>query len=98
MQNSVKNIQFNKPVKEGWSENRFLSFVFQPQIQFDTDIYGTFRQSLVLDLGEEPVLVRHLCVDSSPVTDLDKLHMDLLLSEQGRWDLANIHKVAFEPK
>lgn len=43
------------------------------RVAFSTDIYGTFRQSVVFDLGTEPVLVKHLCVDVIPVTDADKI-------------------------
>ncbi|RZF48178.1 hypothetical protein LSTR_LSTR016478, partial [Laodelphax striatellus] len=43
------------------------------RVAFKTDIYGTFRQSVVFDFGAEPVLVRHLCVDVVPVTDADKI-------------------------
>lgn len=42
-------------------------------VGFCTDIYGTFRQSVVFDIGSEPVLVKHLCVDVIPVTDADKI-------------------------
>lgn len=43
------------------------------KVGFKTEIYGTFRQSVVFDLGGEPVLVKHLCVDVVPVTDVDKM-------------------------
>jgi len=43
------------------------------RIGFSTEIYGTFRQSVVFDFGFEPVLVKHLCVDVVPVTDATKL-------------------------
>ena len=64
---------------------------------FRTDIYGTFRQSIVFDFGSEPVMVRFLCVESSPVADIDMLNQDLKLSECGRWDLANKEIVKFQP-
>ena len=68
------------------------------QVICKTDIYGTFRQSVVFDFGTEPVLVQELCVDSTSVTDLDKLSQDLMLSNSGRWDLANIDVIDFEPR
>lgn len=43
------------------------------KVGFKTEIYGTFRQSVVFDFGTEPVLVKHLCVDVVPVTDVDKM-------------------------
>lgn len=43
------------------------------KVGFKTEIYGTFRQSVVFDFGSEPVLVKHLCVDVVPVTDVDRM-------------------------
>ncbi|XP_063235527.1 probable helicase with zinc finger domain [Bacillus rossius redtenbacheri] len=68
------------------------------KIEFATDIYGTFRQSVVFDFGEEPVLVRHLCVDVVPVTDVDRLKeicKELVISTSERWDAANSDVVPF---
>lgn len=59
---------------------------------FSTDIYGTFRQSIVFDFGDEPVLVRHVCVDVIPVTDADKIQeirKEIVLSSAQRWDGEN---------
>ena len=73
-----------------------VSFVFQ--ILFLTDIYGTFRQSVVFDFGTTPVLFRQLCVDSTPLTNLDQLTQDLILGESGRWDISKKTVIPFEPK
>lgn len=43
------------------------------EVGFSTDIYGTFRQSVVFDFGAAPALVKHVCVDVMPVTDADKM-------------------------
>jgi hypothetical protein len=67
-------------------------------VVFNTDIFGTFRQSLVLDFGREPVLLKELCVDSTPVnSDLDKLQQKLTLTDSNRWDLSTKTVVQFEP-
>ena len=55
------------------------------QVVFKTDIYGTFRQTLVFDFGSEPVLSREIVVESAPVTDTDKITSEFRLSEQRRW-------------
>ena len=68
------------------------------QIQFKTDIYGTFRQSVVFDFGSAPMLVRQLCVDSGPISDIDKLQQDLILTETGRWDISTKTVIQFEPR
>lgn len=70
------------------------------QVLFSTDIYGTFRQTVVFDFGTEPVLFKNLCVDVIPVTDADKLQEmrhDLIVSTGQRWstDTATIH--AYRP-
>ena len=44
------------------------------------------------------MLSQSICVDSCPITDLDKLTQDLVLNEGGRWDLTNISVVQFVPK
>lgn len=59
------------------------------KVGFSTDIYGTFRQSVVFDFGTEPVLIKHLCVDVIPVTDIDKIQeikKEIVVSSQQRWD------------
>lgn len=67
-------------------------------VTFQTDIYGTFRQSVVFDLGSEPVLVKHLCVDVLPVTDADKIkeiRKEIIVSSAERWDSENAEIIAF---
>lgn len=64
-------------------------------VGFSTDIYGTFRQTVVFDFGVEPALIRHLCVDVIPVDDIDKiqeLKKEIVVSSAQRWDdtVANI--------
>ena len=68
------------------------------QIQFKSEIYGTFRQTVVFDYGSEPVLQRQLCVESTLVTDMDQLDQDLRVTETSRWDVHKIGVVEFEPK
>lgn len=82
------------------SENRDLDVTFEHKVTvtFQTDIYGTFRQSVVFDFGTEPVLVKHLCVDVLPVTDADKIReikKEIVLSTAERWDSENAEIVAF---
>lgn len=58
-------------------------------VGFSTDIYGTFRQTVVFDFGVEPALIRHLCVDVIPVTDIDKIQeikKEMVVSSAQRWD------------
>ncbi|XP_064632641.1 probable helicase with zinc finger domain isoform X2 [Lineus longissimus] len=71
--------------------------VYRIKVAFRTDIYGTFRQTIVFDFGSEPVLCQNLCVDSNSVADFEKLAEDLVFSEIGRWDLKSKAVVKFEP-
>ena len=69
------------------------------KIVFSTDIYGTFRQAVVFDFGQDPVLVKHLCVDVVPVTEVDKIQeikKDIVLSAEERWDDTNSEIVEFQ--
>lgn len=68
------------------------------KVVFSTDIYGTFRQSVVFDFGEEPVLVKHICVDVIPVTDADKIQeirKEMVMSTAQRWNTENSVICAF---
>lgn len=62
------------------------------KVIFSTEIYGTFRQTVVFDFGDEPVLAKHICVDVIPVTDVDKIQeikKEMVLSATQRWDTDN---------
>lgn len=77
---------------------RIPSLEHRVKVTFSTDIYGTFRQSVVFDFGTEPVLVKHLCVDVVPVTDADKIkeiRKEMVLSSSKRWDTDNSDIVPF---
>ncbi|XP_063925906.1 probable helicase with zinc finger domain isoform X1 [Zophobas morio] len=65
---------------------------------FQTTIFGTFRQSVVFDFGSEPVLVKHLCVDVVPDSDIEKIkeiRKEITCSVSERWTSANAEIVPF---
>ncbi|KAJ8919966.1 hypothetical protein NQ315_006495 [Exocentrus adspersus] len=67
-------------------------------IVFTAGIFGTFRQSVVFDFGQEPILVKHLCIDVVPDSDLDKiteLRKVINVSITERWTAHNSDIVAF---
>lgn len=71
----------------------------QVTVEFNTEIYGTFRQAVCFDFGSEPLLVRHLCVDVVPVSDAEKIEeirRDIINSSATRWDVSNTQLVKFE--
>lgn len=82
------------------ADGGMTAFEYRVKVGFSTDIYGTFRQSVVFDFGSEPVLVKHICVDVIPVSDVDKIteiKRDLVLSTAKRWDDTNAIMVPFQP-
>ncbi|XP_070187827.1 probable helicase with zinc finger domain isoform X2 [Littorina saxatilis] len=72
-------------------------YVYRVKIVFKTDIYGTFRQQVVLGLGLDTVVVRDVQVESCPATDPEKLSKDLELSAAGRWTADSVAVVPFLP-
>lgn len=73
----------------------FENFIY---VGFTTDIYGTFRQSVVFDFGSEPVLVKHLCIDVVPVSEYDKIQEirnNILLSTKERWNESNSNIIPY---
>ena len=68
------------------------------KIGFHTNIFGTFRQSVIFDFGTKPALVKHLCVDVMPVTDIEKineLRKEIVLSSIERWNESNAEITLF---
>ncbi|XP_063697246.1 probable helicase with zinc finger domain [Culicoides brevitarsis] len=85
----------NKPE----TENTTVNLEHRVKIVFSTDIYGTFRQSVVFDFGTEPVLVKHICVDVIPVTDADKIQeikKEIVNTTAERWCEDNADVVYYQ--
>ncbi|KAK6630750.1 hypothetical protein RUM44_002919 [Polyplax serrata] len=81
-----------------WENEGTEMLEYKIKVGFKTEIYGTFRQSVVFDFGSDPVLVKHLCVDVVPVTDADRMkeiRKELTLSTSERWDTENSEIVTF---
>lgn len=82
------------PATPGLDKGEAAPAVLEHRIKvgFSTEIYGTFRQTVVFDFGREPVLVKHICVDVVPVTEVDKIQeikKDIVMSTAERWDETN---------
>lgn len=72
------------------SEGRLLEHTVN--VVFSTDIFGTFRQTVVLDFGQQPVLIKQVCVDVIPISDADKIQEirnEMVLSSAERWNSDN---------
>ncbi|XP_025025602.1 probable helicase with zinc finger domain isoform X2 [Python bivittatus] len=73
--------------------------VYKISIAFSTEIFGTFRQTVVFDFGTEPVLMQRVMIDAASTEDLE-YRMNArqqLLTTAKRWDSTSKTIVEFEP-
>ncbi|EFA00306.1 probable helicase with zinc finger domain [Tribolium castaneum] len=92
VEQDIKNNQEFLPNEQGAVTEYHIVVAFQ------TTIFGTFRQSVVFDFGSEPVLVKHLCVDVVPDSDLEKINeirKEITLCMSERWTKTNSEIVPF---
>uniref|UniRef100_H3ARD5 Probable helicase with zinc finger domain n=1 Tax=Latimeria chalumnae TaxID=7897 RepID=H3ARD5_LATCH len=73
--------------------------IYKVTIVFSTEIFGTFRQTVVFDFGLEPVLMQRIMVDAASIEDLEHLMQarQQLLTTAKRWDPTCKTIVEFEP-
>lgn len=53
--------------------------VYKVAVGFSTEIFGTFRQTIVFDFGSEPVLMQRIMVDAASIEGMLKLYLKSLL-------------------
>ncbi|XP_051994990.1 probable helicase with zinc finger domain isoform X1 [Xyrauchen texanus] len=72
----------------GLEQNGMDHCVYTVVISFNTEIFGTFRQTVVFDFGSEPVLMQRVMVDAASIEDLEHLMQarQQLLMTAKRWD------------
>ncbi|KAM4585119.1 putative helicase with zinc finger domain isoform 1-T2 [Odontesthes bonariensis] len=73
--------------------------VYKVAVGFSTEIFGTFRQTIVFDFGSEPVLMQRIMVDAASIEDLEHLmaaRQQLLMTAK-RWDPSCKTIVEFTP-
>ncbi|KAG8129284.1 hypothetical protein E2320_016421 [Naja naja] len=73
--------------------------VYKISVAFCTEIFGTFRQTVVFDFGTEPVLMQRVMIDAASTEDLE-YRMNArqqLLTTAKRWDSTSKTIVEFEP-
>lgn len=70
------------------------------QVRFSATIYGTFRQSVVLNFGaDSAALIQHMTVHCKPVdVDFLNLNKELVTDKMDSWILANRTIIPYEPK
>ncbi|XP_041838677.1 probable helicase with zinc finger domain [Melanotaenia boesemani] len=70
------------------ADNGLDHCVYKVAVGFSTEIFGTFRQTIVFDFGSEPVLMQRIMVDAASIEDLEHLmaaRQQLLMTAK-RWD------------
>lgn len=73
-------------------------YVYRVKVVFKTDIYGTFRQSIVFDFGVDVILLREVQVESAPASDAEKVRKEITLTEAHRWNEKTVKLVNFDPR
>lgn len=49
------------------AQNGMDHCIYRVSVQFSTEIFGTFRQTVVFDFGSEPVLMQRIMVDAASI-------------------------------
>lgn len=102
----IKNCKIDLKNNQEWispllTHDSLLPVEYRINVVFTTGIFGTFRQSVVFDFSSEPVLVKHLCVDVVPDSDLDKINeirKEITVSISERWTVSNSDILPFYSK
>ncbi|KAL7639366.1 UNVERIFIED_CONTAM: hypothetical protein RMT77_009867 [Armadillidium vulgare] len=106
MINSLKHIHKSFKLKDSqeWINNDLdlaenVNMEYKIEIHFQTEIYGTFRQAIVIDFGIEPVFIKKFCVDIVPLTEFKELETarTTVITHSERWCHENTDIVSFEP-
>ncbi|XP_060058592.1 probable helicase with zinc finger domain isoform X2 [Erinaceus europaeus] len=81
------------------TQNGLDHYVYKVGIAFNTEIFGTFRQTIVFDFGLEPVLMQRVMIDAASTEDLEYLMhaRQQLVTTAKRWDSSSKTIVDFEP-
>ncbi|XP_075846411.1 putative helicase with zinc finger domain isoform X1 [Microtus pennsylvanicus] len=81
------------------AQNGLDHYVYKVGIAFNTEIFGTFRQTIVFDFGLEPVLMQRVMIDAASTEDLEYLMhaKQQLVTTAKRWDASSKTIVDFEP-
>ncbi|XP_059526026.1 probable helicase with zinc finger domain isoform X4 [Myotis daubentonii] len=81
------------------AQNGLDHYVYKVGIAFNTEIFGTFRQTIVFDFGLEPVLMQRVMIDAASTEDLEYLMhaKQQLVTTAKRWDSSSKTIIEFEP-
>lgn len=63
-------------------QNGIDHYIYKVSIAFNTEIFGTFRQTVVFDFGLEPVLMQRVMIDAASTEgNVLKLYFFFLIEE-----------------
>uniref|UniRef100_A0A3Q2TFZ6 Probable helicase with zinc finger domain n=1 Tax=Fundulus heteroclitus TaxID=8078 RepID=A0A3Q2TFZ6_FUNHE len=99
LQTVPKGCQEWTPGEESAADNGLDHCIYKVAVGFSTEIFGTFRQTIVFDFGSEPVLMKRIMVDAASIEDLEHLlaaRQQLLMTAK-RWDSSCKTIVEFTP-
>lgn len=54
------------------ADNGLDHSIYKVAVGFSTEIFGTFRQTVVFDFGSEPVLMQRIMVDAASIEGMLK--------------------------
>lgn len=60
------------PVPTVAADNGLDNCLYKVAVSFSTEIFGTFRQTVVFDFGSEPVLMQRIMVDAASIEGMFK--------------------------
>lgn len=100
----IKNCKIDLKNDQEWispllHQESMLPVEYRIKVIFMTSIFGTFRQSVVFDFSSEPVLVKHLCADVVPDSDIEKINeirREITVSMSERWTSNNSDIIQFQ--
>lgn len=58
------------------ADNGLDHCVYNVAVGFSTEIFGTFRQTVVFDFGSEPVLMKRIMVDAASIEGMLEAHVE----------------------
>lgn len=65
-------IEINFAVLTVATDNGLDNCFYKVAVSFSTEIFGTFRQTVVFDFGSEPVLMQRIMVDAASIEGMLK--------------------------
>lgn len=72
----------------GQLQNGMDHCLYTVEVAFRTEIFGTFRQTVVFDFGSEPVLMQRVMVDAASIEGMDLICICMIFIDFKSWENA----------